>query len=171
MAQARPASSEPSGPGGRPADLLAEREGRAELLAGQIRAIAWSTFEWREGAYEFQLGRPPAARVPLRLAMADLVLEGMLRGSTLPCLRAELPADLHLAPSPDPAFELYALGLRPAEAHLLTLADGTKSVAALAHLSELPERDALAFLEACRVMGVLDEVERVLASTRRIGFM
>jgi len=35
----------------------------------------------------------------------------------------------------------------------------------------VPERDALAFLQACRVMRVLDEVERVLASTRRIGFM
>lgn len=144
---------------------------RAELVAGQIRAIAWSTFEWREGTYEFQLGRPPAGRVPVRVPMGDLVLEGILRTATLPRLRAELPADAHLAPSPDPAFELYALGLRPKEAHLLSAADGTKSVADLARLSDLPERDALAFLEACRVMRVLDEVDRVLASTRRIGFM
>ncbi len=144
---------------------------RVELLGRQIRAIAWSTFEWREGSYEFQLGRAPAARVPLRLPMGDLILEGVLRTATLPLLRAELPVDLHLAPSPDPAFELYALGLRPGEAHLLSLCDGTKSVADLVSLSEMPERDALAFLQACRLMRVLDEVERVLASTRRIGFM
>jgi CheY-like chemotaxis protein len=150
---------------------LLSHERRAELLAGQIRAIAWSSFDWREGGYEFQLGRPPAARVPVRLAMGDLLLEGILRTATLPRLREELPADVHLAPSPDPAFELYALGLRPKEAHLLSAADGTKSVADLVRLSELPERDALAFLEACRVMRVLDEVDRVLASTRRIGFM
>ncbi len=81
------------------------------------------------------------------------------------------PGGVHLAPSPDPAFELYALGLRPKEAHLLSLADGTKSVADLVRLSEMDERDALAFLHACRVMRVLDEVERVLASTRRIGFL
>ena len=60
--------------------------------------------------------------------MGDLILEGMLRASTLPVLQSDLPLDLNLAPSPDPAFELYALGLRPKEAHLLTLADGTKSV-------------------------------------------
>ena len=160
----------------RTADLLAQAGllapgKRLELLAGQIRAIAWSGFEWREGSYEFQLGRPPAARVPIRLPMGNLVLEGILRTSTLPRLRAELPREIHLAPSPDPAFELYALGLRPKEAHLLSLADGTKSVADLASLSEMDERDALAFLQACRVMRVLDEVEHVLASTRRIGFM
>jgi CheY-like chemotaxis protein len=163
-------------PTARTADLLAEAGllppgKRAEILAGQIRAVAWSTFEWREGSYEFQLGRPPAARVPLRLPMGDLLLEGMLRTSTLPRLRAELPAEVHLAPSPDPAFELYALGLRPREAHLLSLCDGTKSVDDLVSLSEMTERDALAFLQACRTMRVLDEVERVLASTRRIGFM
>jgi hypothetical protein len=163
-------------PAARTADLLAEAgllapAKRAELVSGQIRAIAWSTFEWRAGEYEFQLGRPPTARVPVRIATGDLLLEGILRTATLPRLREELAADAHLAPSPDPAFELYALGLRPKEAHLLSSADGTKSVADLVRLSELPERDALAFLEACRVMGVLDEVERVLASTRRIGFM
>jgi len=160
----------------RTADLLSQAglvppERRAEIVAGQIRAIAWSTFEWREGSYEFQLGRPPAARVPVRIAMGDLLLEGILRTATLPRLRTELPADAHLAPAPDPAFELYALGLRPKEAHLLSAADGTKCVSDLVRLSDLPERDALAFLEACCVMGVLDEVDRVLASTRRIGFM
>ncbi len=150
---------------------LLDVEKRTELLAGQIRAIAWSTFEWREGAYDFQLGKPPASRAPVRVPMGNLVLGGMLRASTLPRLRADLPADVHLAPSPDPAFELYALGLRAGEARLLALADGTKSVDDLVQLSDLPERDALAFLQACRVMRVLDEAERVLASTRRIGFM
>lgn len=163
-------------PAARTADLLAAAgllppAKRTELLAGQVRAIAWSTFEWRDGAYAFQLCRPPTARTPLRLALGDLLLEGILRTATLPRLRAELPRAIHLAPSPDPAFELYALGLRPKEAHLLSLADGTKSVADLVRLSEMEERDALAFLQACRVMRVLDEVEHVLASTRRIGFM
>lgn len=165
-----------SEPAARTADLLGragllEPERRAELVTGQIRAVAWSAFEWRQGTYAFQLGRPPADLVPVKLAMADLVLEGVLRTATLPRLRAELPAEVHLAPPPDPAFELYALRLRPADAHLLTLADGTKSVADLVRLSDRPERDTLAFLHACRVMRVLDAVERVLASTRRMGFL
>lgn len=163
-------------PGARTGDLLV-RAGllsparRAELVAGQVKAIAWSTFDWREGGYAFQLARPPEGRVPLAVDAADVVLDGVLRTSTLPRLREELPADLHLAPAPDPAFELFALRLGPAQAQLLALADGTKSVADLVALSDLAERDALAFLHACRVMRILDEVERVLASTRRIGFM
>jgi CheY-like chemotaxis protein len=163
-------------PKARVGELLVERgiltpARRAELIAGQIKVILWSTFEWRDGSYELQLARPPEPRVPISLPMGDLILEGMLRASTLPVLAAELPEKLFLAPAPAPAFELYALGLRPQEAELLTLADGTKTVADLAALSSLPGREALAFLQACRAMGVLQEVERVLASTRRMGFM
>ena len=123
------------------------------------------------GRYEFQLARPPAGLLHLGLSMADLLLEGMVRASTLPGLVTDLPTGIHLAPSPDPAFELYALGLRPGEAHLLSLCDGTKSVVDLVALSRLPERESLAFLQALRVMRVLDDVERVLAGTSRIGFM
>lgn len=164
-------------PGGRTADallakgLLTEKV-RAEIVAEQVRSIIWSTFDWRDGSYRFQVAALPHREiVPLALFPGDLILEGVLRTATLPDLQRDLAASVALAPAPDPAFELYALGLRPAEAHLLALADGTKSVADLVALSELPEREALAFLYACRLMGVLDEVERVLAGTRRMAFM
>lgn len=165
-----------AGPGEKTGDLLEKagrltRQGRTDLVRAQVRAIAWSTFEWNEGRYEFQLARPPAGLLPLALPMADLLLEGMVRAATLPRLVSELPAGIHLAPSPDPAFELYALGLRPGEAHLLSLCDGTKSVVDLVALSHLSERESLAFLQALRVMRVLDDVERVLAGTSRMGFM
>jgi CheY-like chemotaxis protein len=151
--------------------LLTERR-RAELVAEQVRSIIWSTFGWREGAWRLEV-KPLPQRELLQLSLfpGDLILEGVLRTATLEELRRELPAEMALAPAPDPAFELYTLGLRPAEAHLLALADGTKSVADLLKLSDLPEREALAFLHACRLMGVLDEVERVLAGTRRMAFM
>jgi hypothetical protein len=147
------------------------RRARVDLVRAQVRAIAWSMFEWPDGRYEFQLARPPPGLLALQLSMADLLLEGMVRTSTLPRLVADLPAEIHLAPSPEPAFELYALGLRPGEAHLLSLCDGTKSVLDLVALSRLPERESLAFLQALRVMRVLDGVERILAGTSRMGFM
>jgi CheY-like chemotaxis protein len=144
---------------------------RTDLVRAQVRAITWATFEWTEGSYDFQLARVPAGLLQLGISMADLLLEGMVRASTLPRLVADLPAELHLAPTLDPAFELYALGLRPGEAHLLSLCDGTKSVLDLVALSRLPERESLAFLQALRVMRVLDDVARVMAGTGRIGFM
>jgi hypothetical protein len=62
-------------------------------------------------------------------------------------------------------------GLDTARAALLESADGTKTIADLLALARLPEREALAFLEAARDAGILREVPRVLAGTRRIGFM
>ena len=165
------------GPEGRTADallgkgLLTEKR-RVELVAEQVRSIIWSTFPWREGAWRLEVKPlPPRELVQLSLFPGDLILEGVLRTATLEELRRDLPAEVALAPAPDPAFELYALGLRPVEAHLLAAADGTKTVTDLLRLSDLPEREAMAFLYACRIMGVLDEVERVLAGTRRMAFM
>jgi len=165
------------GPEARTADAMLRKglltgKRRAELVAEQVRSIIWSTFGWRDGAWRLEVKPLPARElVQLSLFPGDLILEGVLRTATLVELRQELAPEVALAPAPDPAFELYALGLRPAEAQLLALADGTKSVADLLKLADLPEREALAFLHACRLMGVLDEVERVLAGTRRMAFM
>ncbi len=164
-------------PGKRTAEALLERgliteKLRAEVVAEQVKTIIWSTFEWRDGAWRFGLSTsPPAPHLDLALNPGDLVLEGVMRTATLVRLRKELRPGMALAPAPDPAFELHALALRPPEARLLALADGTKAVSDLVALSELPEREVLAFLQACRLMGVLDEVDRVLASTRRMAFM
>jgi CheY-like chemotaxis protein len=147
-------------------------EDRTGAPAGEVAEIAWSAFEWREGTYRMALG-PLRARERAQpvLSPGDLVLEGMRRASTLPLLRRELPAETALARAPAPAFDVAGLSILPREADLLACADGTKSVADLLALSGLEERAALAFLQACRHMGILDEVERALASTRRIGFL
>jgi len=150
--------------------LTAER--RARMVAEQVVEILWAAFDWREGLYRISLQPLPAReRVPLVIHPGDLILEGMRRAASLERLRAELPPDLALAPATQPAFELHRLQLRSREAQMLAHADGTKSVRDLVALSGLHEREALAFLGACRHMGLLDEVDRVLASTRRIGFM
>ena len=87
-------------------------------------------FEWREGSYEFQLARPPEPRVTITLPMGDLILEGMLRASTLPVLEAELPPD----DQPRPRRRTRRSSSTPwgsvrRRPHLLSLADGTKAVA------------------------------------------
>jgi hypothetical protein len=56
--------------------------------------------------------------------------------------------------------------LAAAAAHL-----GAAVAHSLVALGGLPERDALALLQACRDLGILLEVSRVLGGTRRIGFM
>ncbi len=150
--------------------LSAER--RTRMVADQIRETLWSTMGWREGGYRLLVG-PHAKRAIVRVELrtGDLVLEGVRRTAALDELRKDLPGSLALAPAADPAFELYDLQLATGEAAMLAHADGTKTVADLVVLSGMPERDALAFLQGCREIGVLDEVSQVLSGTRRIGFM
>jgi hypothetical protein len=164
-------------PGETTAAALLERgllgpERRAALVEEQVKEIAWSAFAWPEGTYRFSFAALPRRdRLPLALFPGELILEGMRRAAPLDRLRAALPPSMALAPAPDPAFDLHRLSLRSREAEMLACADGTKGVRDLVALSGLAEREALAFLEACRHMGILAEVEQVLASTRRMGFL
>jgi CheY-like chemotaxis protein len=145
---------------------------RARIVARQVEEIVCSAFAWREGSYRIALGpQQPRELVPLALFPGDLILAGVLRAAELPRLRRELPAESILARAPHPALDRGRLALAPAQAEMLACADGTKTVGDLAALSGLGEREALAFLQACRHMGVLDEADRALSSTRRIGFL
>jgi hypothetical protein len=145
---------------------------RVSMIGDQISEILWSTFAWREGSYRLLDGsraRRPIARMVLR--PGDLVLEGFRRTATLERLRLDLPDMLALAPAADPPFALGDLTIAPGEATMLGQADGTKTIRDLIVLSGLDERSSLAFLQGCREIGILDEVTRALAGTRRIGFM
>jgi hypothetical protein len=145
---------------------------RVSMIGDQIREILWSTFPWREGSYRLVTGsqaRRPIARMVL--STGDLVLEGLRRTAALERLRLDLPDMLALAPAADPPFAIGDLAIAPGETYMLGQADGTKTVRDLIVLSGLDERSSLAFLQGCREIGILDEVTRALAGTRRIGFM
>jgi CheY-like chemotaxis protein len=151
---------------------LLDPERRARLVASQVAEIVSSAVAWREGSYRIALGPlQPRERVPLALFPGDRILEGMRAIASPAALREDVPAEGALGRAPWPAVDPLRLSLRPGEAELLALADGTKGVGDLLSLSPLGEREALAFLAACRHMGILAEVDRGLSSTRRIGFM
>jgi hypothetical protein len=151
---------------------LLDPAARTRLVRDQVCELVWNTFAWREGTYRLLAGPlSRRARVTIDLAPGDLVLEGLRRTARLERLREELPARLALAPRADPCVPAADLHLAPGEATMLAHADGTKTVGDLVALSHLPERDALAFLQACRELGLLDAVKRGLSGTRRIGFM
>ncbi|MBI5067464.1 MAG: DUF4388 domain-containing protein [Deltaproteobacteria bacterium] len=144
---------------------------RTELVRAQVQEIAWSAFAWRQGSYRIALGPLPAReRLDLGLRPGPFLLQGIRRAVPPERLRQELPADHTLAPGRT-APAAVGLELGPAEASLLALADGTKSVGDLLTLSTLPEEQALALLLAAACLGLLVPGQRGLASTRRIGFM
>lgn len=150
--------------------LTAER--RRAMVAAQVSEIAWAAFAWRQGSYRIALGPLPSReRLELGILPGPFILEGIRQRFPLEQLRRELPPDGALAASEAGKAALPGLGLPPADLQLLALADGTKSIPDLVALSPLPERESLALLLGANLLGFLDVRDRVLASTRRMGFM
>lgn len=150
--------------------LTAER--RRAMVAAQVSEIAWAAFAWRQGSYRIALGPLPSReRLELGILPGPFILEGIRQRFPLEQLRRELPPDGALAASEAGKAALPGLGLPPADLQLLALADGTKSIPDLVALSPLPERESLALLLGANLLGLLDVRDRVLASTRRMGFM
>jgi len=145
-------------------------ERRLALVRQQVEEIAWAGFAWREGSYRIALGPLPARELlELGLLPGPFLLRGIRRAMPAERLRQELPPEHTLARGRAPAPPDLELG--PEQTALLALADGTKSVADLLALTPLPEAEALALLLAGSCLGLLEPRDRVLASTRRIGFM
>lgn len=175
-AKAAPILAEARAAGDRSADALTkagllDERARRKITEALARQIITSSFAWENGAFEFRLrSHLPAGLVPLSLSLPELVLQGA-RALPLMRLRALVPAETNLAPAPDPQVQLHEVPLDAKEAMLVAYADGTKSVKDLLALSDMDERPALGLLYALRALGLVTETERVLASTKRMGFL
>ncbi|HUK66359.1 MAG TPA: DUF4388 domain-containing protein [Anaeromyxobacteraceae bacterium] len=151
---------------------LLDLERRARMLRDQVSELLWSTFAWREGYYRMSVGvRARRPIVPVELRAGELIFEGLRHTAELESLRRELPDPLSLVPGQAPAFRLAELRLKAGEEAMVAQADGSRSVHDLVALSGLGEHQALAVLQGCLDVGVLDAVSRLLTGTRRMGFM
>jgi hypothetical protein len=104
----------------------------------QARRIVLSLFDWTAGEYRFEEGRAEGGwSTPLDLPISELVADGV---------RAVRNADLFVEriASPEWVFEPAPTGSAPAltldshEQHILGLADGRRSIAAIEALAEYP---------------------------------
>lgn len=133
-------------------------EQRRKLLEDQVREIIWSTFAWTRGEYQFApRAQVRADLVKLSVFPGNLILEGVLRTSTLVTLRQKLTPGRRLFPCADPPYELHQIALTGPQASLLVTADGSKTVEDLLALTDLSERDALAALWAFELLGLVVE--------------
>ncbi len=146
--------------------LLTAEERRA-LVERQVQEIVWSTFDWRDGDYQFGLRASPRQEMlKISLAPAPLILEGYKRGFTLLRLRELMPADQRFLPTADPPYSLSELPLSDGEAMVLAHADGTKTVDDLVILSELDERSVRAVLCGLWQLGILEPRAQTASRSR-----
>lgn len=147
-------------------NVITEEQRRA-LLQEQMKEIIWSTFPWADGDYVIAPERPLRdGVVKLPLFPAQLIVEGCLKTPLMP-LRERLPATLRLSPTAAPPYPLEELRFSGDQAMLIAWADGTKTVADLLALTDLPERDALALLYALMQTGL---VEAKASRPQRVSF-
>ncbi len=73
---------------------------RAEIIAGQIKLILWSMFEWREGSYELQLARPPSPAWPSRCPWGTSSSRGCCAPRRCRCSRRSFPPTSTSRPRP-----------------------------------------------------------------------
>lgn len=143
---------------------------RRELLEEQAREIIWTTFGWARGQYSMTPKKPSRQDlVKLLLFPGELILEGVHRTHTLVSLRQKMPPSRRLFPTPDPPYLQQDLALAAPQAHLLSQADGSKTVEDLLSLTDLLEREALAALVGFELLGLLVE-RREEGKRQRISF-
>ena len=135
-----------------------------------LQEVLYPTFFWGEGSYQLfrTLAGPPVRQDLDGLRPWDFVFQGMLQPQPLDWLRSALPADRRLHATTQAGFARHALTLYPIQAELLAAVDGTKSVADLLLLTELPEGEALSLLIAFAHLGLVEL--RAETRERRISF-
>ncbi len=131
---------------------------RRKLLEEQVMDILWSMLGWSEGTYSLSDRVPVRSDLePLSLFPGQLIIDGTARTETLVSLRAKLPRQARLFPTADPPYDLADFRFFDLQARLLAYADGSKTVEDLLALTDLPERETLAFLLGLMRCGLLEE--------------
>ncbi|MFN0064208.1 MAG: response regulator transcription factor [Myxococcaceae bacterium] len=125
----------------------------------QVRTYMWDTFTWETGEYVFTRRFSDATPLPdvPEQRPGDWVLQGLVATQSLEPLEARMPPARLLWPTATSAIAHHWVTLGGAQASLLAAADGTKTVADLLTLSELPRRETLATLEALETLELLEE--------------
>jgi hypothetical protein len=140
-----------------------------ELVAArreQARRIVLALFDWTTGEYDFEEGRASSGwSTPLDLPIDELVADG---------IRGVRDAGLFVdrMPSPEWVFEPVprdagaALTLDSHETRILELADGTRSIAAIEALLELPAGEIRRVLFLLLTLGRIRPRSQAAASAR-----
>ncbi len=138
--------------------LLTEAE-RLYYVGQQIKSILYSLFAWEEGVFHLSFhGRARKEAIKLDIHPANLVLRAVRKLYKPERLGRLLRDEDRLIPSPEPHFNLSDVELQAWEAHLLTKANGMRSVRQLVDLAGRPELETRGLLVGLHALRVLDLV-------------
>ena len=134
----------------------------------QILEIVYSLFHWNSGLFEFAECEPDAReKITLSMSTTKIIMEGIHRLDEWAKMRTIFPDDAVIL---EPALGPGAVGARPdlgaVDKKLLTLVDGSKTLAEVAGLARLGEFECYSLLFNLVSGGIL-RVRAAQATARR----
>jgi two-component system OmpR family response regulator len=147
----------------RTGDVLVERgllteADRPYYLGQQVKSIIYSLFAWEDGTYVMSFGAPPRQEVlKLDVHPATLIVRGMKKLYKPERVRRLLALEDRLVPSRQPIYPFRDIAIERWESELLSLADGSRTVAELIALVKRPEGSVQLSLSVLLALQVLDK--------------
>ncbi len=127
-----------------------------EARQRQVRRIATSLFEWREGEFAFHEGEaPPDAETEVDLPITTVLLEGIRSVRNLVLFRERMRFDDWVFEAIPENGRQAEVGLEPHETYILKLVDGTRTLGQIGAMSEFGPEETLRTLFLLFVVGCL----------------
>jgi len=136
-----------------------------QAIRGQMEAIVWSVFAWKQGEVTFQIGERPAPSVRIHLPMRQVVLRGVKHVPDVKALVAQLGRrDTVMTPSYD-IEDLLEIALDQDEYRLLRLVDGARSIYDICSQGPFSVAENARLLYAYHVLRLVQSEEKSDSST------
>ncbi|MEW5849726.1 MAG: response regulator [Myxococcota bacterium] len=139
------------------------------LMAEHRDRVVRAAFRWHDATYQIQFGPVPRSSVP-PAPIGDVILRGILGAYGVDALRERAPRERTFTPSTEGHYGLERLSLNLEEARVVIACDGTKTVADLLAISDLPEEHVLGLIEGLRVLKLVKLLPLKPASSRKVTF-
>ncbi len=128
-----------------------------EALRHQVKDIILSLFSWRDGAFRFDEGPfPLVGMVPLGIAPANIILEGM-KGFEWQAVRRSLPPLYTvIRPTMDPKIIFQAADFSPDQKSVLLLIDGKRSIEEVCTASSIGDFNTLTAIHLFLALSIVE---------------
>ncbi|HXV64756.1 MAG TPA: DUF4388 domain-containing protein [Vicinamibacteria bacterium] len=105
----------------------------------QIKEIVWSIFDWEDGYFQFEEDDlPRREKITFELAPGELVVQGIRRSKSSGAIRKHfISLDSVIARTEKP----FPVELEPQERHVVSLANGKRTIAEICQESEIGESE------------------------------
>lgn len=125
-----------------------------QLIAGYLTGIIRSLFTWQDGYFHFEPNELlPDEKIPARLALENLIVEGARKVQELEELKAEIPSlEMALKFVERPGIDIHKLNLTPVEWQVISFVNPKNSMQQIAYTTKLDDLEirkvAYALLQA-----------------------